>query len=121
MRKLCGGNSYRIYYNKYAKYSFELQAADVLQTVFHLCYKGNFDKIMLLEQIDILSLFFSSFIHDYKYRGYTNMLLINSQDDIAYRYNGINIITLDLSPLENYHLSEAFNISKGKNLDIFLT
>lgn len=78
--------------NKAAKYHSELHAADVLQTVFHLCYKGNFDKIMYLDQSDILSLFFASLIHDYKHPGFTNMFLINSKDEIAYKYNGINTL-----------------------------
>jgi hypothetical protein len=43
---------------------------------------------MGLEGIDILSLFYSSLIHDFKHPGYTNTYLINSGSDISYIYNG---------------------------------
>lgn len=74
--------------NQPAKYHTDLHAADVIQTIFHFCYKGIFDQILHLDNLDILSLLFSSLIHDYKHPGYSNMFLINSKDDIAYKYNG---------------------------------
>jgi hypothetical protein len=47
---------------------------------------------MGLEGIDILSLFYSSLIHDFKHPGYTNTYLINSGSDISYIYNGNKIM-----------------------------
>lgn len=70
--------------------------------------------------MDILSLFYSALIHDFKHPGFTNMFLINTHSEIAYYYNGIyTYITIDKSPLENYHLAEAFKLLRNKDLDIF--
>ena len=77
-----------------------------------------------LEGIDILSLFYAALIHDFKHPGYTNLYMNNTGSDISYTYNGnelfyIYFIYLDKSPLENYHVAEAFSLTKLKHLSIF--
>lgn len=64
----------------------------------------------------------ASIIHDFKHPGYNNMYLINTKHSIATRYNGINYIIniSDQSVLENYHVSEAFEIiNSNPKYDIF--
>ena len=48
-------------------------------------------------------MFISAIIHDYGHPGLNNNYLIRTKDDLAIKYN-------DISVLENYHVSEAFNI-----------
>lgn len=66
-----------------------MHAVDIMQTAFYMCYKGKFDEIMKLDELDILSFFFSALIHDYKHPGFNNAYMINTLSDIAFRYNGI--------------------------------
>lgn len=43
---------------------------------------------MQLEGIDILSLFFSALIHDYKHPGFTNLFLNQTFSEVSTNYNG---------------------------------
>ncbi len=45
---------------------------------------------MQLEGIDILSLYFSALIHDFKHPGVTNNFLVQTNSDISVLYNGKN-------------------------------
>ena len=56
-----------------------------------------------LSEIDLISIFVSAIIHDYGHPGLNNNYLIRTKDNLAIKYN-------DISVLENYHVSEAFNI-----------
>jgi hypothetical protein len=69
---------------------------------------GSVQKYIDFNDLDIISLFISGSIHDFGHPGYTNNYLINTKNDIAIRYN-------DQSVLENYHVSESFNIIFKKN------
>lgn len=69
---------------------------------------GNLQKILDFNDLDLISLFISAAIHDFGHPGYTNNFLINTKNEIAIRYN-------DQSVLENYHISESFNIIFKKN------
>lgn len=50
---------------------------------------GELDKIIELTNHDILALFFSAFIHDYKHPGFNNGFHINSKSEIAFQFNGM--------------------------------
>ena len=66
---------------------------------------------MALNDLDCASFLISAIIHDYKHPGFNNNFMINSKNEISIRYNGkFLLLKIDLSVLENYHLSESFKI-----------
>jgi len=75
---------------------------------------------MQLEGIDILSLFFSALIHDYKHPGFTNNFLIQTVSDISTLYNGKNVIfNLVFINLKKKELYSLFNIVLLKKMVFF--
>ncbi len=95
-------------YNRDNPYHTDLHAADICQSLLVYYLFGNLQKLIDFNELDIISLFISASIHDFGHPGYTNNYLINTKNDIAIRYN-------DQSVLENYHVSESFNIIFKKN------
>ena len=90
-------------YHKENPYHNNLHASDMLQTIYVYNFFSKFENTLNLSNLDLFSIFFSSIIHDYGHPGLNNNYLICTKDDLAIRYN-------DKSVLENYHVSEAFNI-----------
>ena len=84
-------------------YHTDLHAADVVQSLLLYVMYGNLQKLLELNQIDLISIFIAAGMHDLGHPGYTNNFLINTKNDLAIRYN-------DQSVLESYHVSEGFNI-----------
>lgn len=77
------------------------------------------DKILELNDLDVLAAFFAAVIHDFKHPGYNNGFLINSKSLIAIEYNGkFFIIKIDKSVLENYHIAETFKLLNEKECNI---
>ena len=100
-------------YHRENPYHTDLHAADVCQSLLVYYLFGNLHKALDLNELDLISLFISAAIHDLGHPGYTNNFLINTKNDIAIRYN-------DQSVLENFHISQAFNIIfKKKDCNIF--
>ena len=100
-------------YHRENPYHTDLHAADMLQTIFIYDNFSKLQQILRLSDLDLFSMFFSAIIHDYGHPGLNNNYLIRTKDDLAIKYN-------DLSVLENYHVSEAFNIIlKNPNNNIF--
>ena len=95
-------------YNRNNPYHTDLHAADICQSLLVYYLFGSVQKYIDFNDLDIISLFISGSIHDFGHPGYTNNFLINTKNDIAIRYN-------DQSVLENYHVSESFNIIFKKN------
>ena len=95
-------------YNRENPYHTDLHAADICQSLLVYYIFGNLEKILDFNDLDLISLFISAAVHDLGHPGFTNNFLINSKDDKAIRYN-------DQSVLENFHVSEAFNIIFKKN------
>jgi hypothetical protein len=99
-------------YHRENPYHTDLHAADMVQTILLYTIYGNLQKLLDLHDIDLLSIFIAASIHDLGHPGYTNNFLINTKNDLAIKYN-------DQSVLENYHVSEGFNIMlKKKNCNI---
>ena len=90
-------------YKRENPYHNDLHAADMLQSLFVYNIYSNFEETLNLIVLDLISIFVSAIIHDYGHPGLNNNYLIKAKDDLAIRYN-------DISVLENYHVSEAFNI-----------
>jgi hypothetical protein len=94
-------------------YHTDLHAADVVQSLLLYVIYGNLQKLLDLNQIDLVSIFIAAGMHDLGHPGYTNNFLINTKNDLAIRYN-------DQSVLESYHVSEGFNIIlKKEGCNIF--
>ena len=94
-------------------YHTDLHAADVVQSLLLYVIYGNLQKLLELNQIDLISIFIAAGMHDLGHPGYTNNFLINTKNDLAIRYN-------DQSVLESYHVSEGFNIIlKKEGCNIF--
>lgn len=49
---------------------------------------GELDKLADLNNLDILSAFYSALIHDFKHPGFNNGFMINSKSEIAFTFNG---------------------------------
>ena len=100
-------------YHRQNPYHTDLHAADMVQSLLVYSLYGNLQKILDFNDLDLISLFISAAIHDFGHPGYTNNFLINTKNELAIKYN-------DQSVLENYHVSEGFNIIfKKKGCNIF--
>lgn len=56
-------------------------------------------------------MFIAAICHDFKHPGTNNIFQINFKTPLALRYNGtIFIKCIDVSVLENYHVSESFKV-----------
>ncbi len=76
-------------------------AADVTQAVHYFITSCGLGAS--LTDIEMLSLFLGAIVHDFKHPGRSNAFLMNSCNELALVYN-------DISVLENYHASEAFQV-----------
>ena len=100
-------------YRRQNPYHTDLHAADMVQSLLVYSLYGNLQKLLDFNDLDLISLFISAAIHDFGHPGYTNNFLINTKNELAIKYN-------DQSVLENYHVSEGFNIIfKKKGCNIF--
>ncbi len=90
-------------YHRENPYHTDLHAADMLQSIFVYNLYSKFQIYLNLSELDLLSMFVSAIIHDYGHPGLNNNYLIKTKDILSIEYN-------DISVLENYHVSEAFNI-----------
>ena len=100
-------------YHRQNPYHTDLHAADMVQSLLVYSLFGNLQKVLDFNDLDLISLFISAAIHDLGHPGYTNNFLINTKNELAIRYN-------DQSVLENFHVSEGFNIIfKKQGCNIF--
>ena len=88
-------------------YHNDLHAGDVTQTCLVFMKKGKVNDLINLDIYNLCALFISCMVHDYKHPGLTNAFLINTNDEIAIRYN-------DKSVLESYHIAQTFELIKNK-------
>jgi len=94
-------------------YHNDLHAGDVTQTCLVFMQKGKVNDLVNLDIYNLCALFISCMVHDYKHPGLTNAFLVNTNDEIAIRYN-------DKSVLESYHIAQTFELIKNKpKCDIF--
>ena len=90
-------------YHRENPYHTDLHAADMLQSIFVYNINSYFEETLDLVDLDLISIFVSAIIHDYGHPGLNNNYLIRTKDDLAIKYN-------DISVLENFHVSKAFDI-----------
>ncbi|UPQ97729.1 3'5'-cyclic nucleotide phosphodiesterase [Chloropicon primus] len=91
-------------------YHNRTHVANVLQSMYTLLTKGLGPEVAGDEEI--LAGLLAALIHDYEHKGVNNDFLVRFQDDLALKYN-------DRSPLENHHISAAFDVMLTKPYDIF--
>lgn len=65
-----------------------MHASDVLLTTSDFIINAKMDKILELNELDILATMFAAMMHDFKHPGYNNSYLVNSKSDIAFQFNG---------------------------------
>ncbi|KAJ9520692.1 hypothetical protein QJQ45_007556 [Haematococcus lacustris] len=84
-------------------------AADVVQTMHMLLTKGGLMP-GYADHLTQLAAYLAAVCHDYQHIGRTNDWLVETQDELALRYN-------DRSPMENHHLAGAFSLLKHPDLN----
>ena len=62
--------------------------------------------------MEIFTLLFAAIIHDYEHPGLNNSYQMNTESDLALRYNNKSI-------LENHHASAALRLLKEDQFNIF--
>jgi hypothetical protein len=96
-------------YKRDIPYHNDLHGLDVCQTAFVYISHTNISDILFLNDLDILSIFLSTLMHDLGHPGTNNAFQVNSISRMALTYN-------DKSVLENFHSSEAFSIINETNI-----
>eukprot|EP00899_Mesostigma_viride_P001448 jgi/Mesvir1/11303/Mv01089-RA.2 len=82
-------------------YHNAIHISDVSASLFHLLMESGVGDH--LRGIDRLAAVCAALVHDYKHPGVNNDFMNRTKNDLATIYN-------DHSPLENYHLTEAFHL-----------
>lgn len=95
-------------------YHNSIHAVDVVHATAYFLDNGRL--FAMTGSLDRFALLFAAAIHDYRHPGRTNSFLIDTQNPIAIAHN-------DQSPLERFHLAEAFRLlySEGYNFVETLT
>eukprot|EP00899_Mesostigma_viride_P001440 jgi/Mesvir1/11297/Mv01088-RA.4 len=82
-------------------YHNAIHISDVSASLFHLLMESGVGDH--LRRIDWLAAVCAALVHDYKHPGVNNDFMNRTKNELATIYN-------DHSPLENYHLTEAFHL-----------
>ncbi len=93
-------------------YHNRTHAADVSQFVYSLLTTYEAKERLSISVLDQANLVVAAVIHDLEHPGVTNNFLIQIRSELALTYN-------DKSPLENHHISLAFQILQEKSCNIY--
>lgn len=104
MTKVQGGYNNVSYHNK-------THATDVCQNCYYFCMDCEFKDKAKLTDIDMAAIIVATSCHDYEHFGFNNAYLIETQHEIAIRYN-------DISVLESHHIGSAFRDMKMEGCGI---
>jgi hypothetical protein len=85
-------------------------AVDVVQHLYLQLTSGNGSS--KLDTLSVFCLLIAALCHDLQHPGVNNNFLIQTEDELAIRYN-------DTAVLESYHASQTFELLQNKNLDFF--
>jgi hypothetical protein len=85
-----------------------IHASDVLHAINFLSVHDDVKDTF--ESLDLLAMYIAASIHDFKHPGLNNNFLITTSDNLAILYN-------DKSVLENYHLSQSFQLLLKKEMN----
>ncbi|KRX06400.1 hypothetical protein PPERSA_05013 [Pseudocohnilembus persalinus] len=92
-------------------YHNSLHAFDVTQTVNVFLKSKKFQELAQISDLELCSMYLSAAYHDVGHPGQNNPYLINSQHDLAIKYN-------DIAVLENFHLASSFELMMNEELDV---
>lgn len=101
-------------YNTTIPYHTATHAADVTQTMHYFVTTAGVGDIMQLSALELAGCYLAASVHDYEHPGLNNVFLVNTQSELAIRYN-------DKSVLENHHVSASFALTLGPDCDIYAT
>lgn len=96
-------------YDNRNPYHNSTHASDVLQTLNFFITKGGLSQYVT--DLDILAALTAAVIHDFEHPGLNNAFHINTQSELAIRYN-------DKSVLENYHCAAAYQLMNEEQNNI---
>jgi len=97
----------------FVPYHNKTHAADVAQTLYYFVMGGDWMEKAELDNVDLFSMILAGSIHDHEHLGYNNLYMINTQHELAIKYN-------DISVMENHHVASSFKIIKSnKKFNIF--
>lgn len=99
-------------YNTSIPYHTATHAADVTQTMHYFMTTAGVGDIMQPRALELAGCYFAASVHDYEHPGLNNVYLVNTQSELAIRYN-------DKSVLENHHVSASFALTMDSECDIF--
>jgi hypothetical protein len=99
-------------YNPDNLYHTATHAADVTQTFHYFLYTCDVAVALELTPLEVCACYLSAAVHDYEHPGVNNAYLVNTQAELAIRYN-------DRSVLENHHVSAAFALAMNEEIDIY--
>ena len=89
-------------YNQENPFHNDIHVSDVLQMCHYMLNNGLIE-IAQLDKVDVAAFLIAAITHDFKHPGVSNSFLQNTSSDLALIYN-------DQSVLENYHISETFQV-----------
>ena len=88
-------------------------AADVSQGVHYFLGACGADEVLGLSPLELAGSYLAAAIHDYDHPGVNNTYLVNTQAELAMRYN-------DKSVLESHHVASAFSLTLQEDKDLFV-
>lgn len=77
-------------YDSRNPYHNSIHASDVLQTLNYFITKGGLSQFST--ELDILAALLAAIIHDYAHPGLNNQFHVNTQSELAVRYNDKSVI-----------------------------
>jgi hypothetical protein len=93
-------------------YHTATHAADVAQTLHYLLSSCSAGDLLQITHLETASCYLAACVHDFEHPGVNNTYLVNTQAELALRYN-------DKSVLENHHISSSFCVSLNEDFDIY--
>ena len=93
-------------------YHNSTHAADVTQTIHYFLTTCNAGDLLSMTPLEQIACYLATCVHDFEHPGLNNIYLVNTQSELAIRYN-------DKSVLENHHVSSSFLVSLKEEYDIY--
>jgi hypothetical protein len=99
-------------YNADVPYHNSTHATDVTQTIHYFSNTCGAADLMQITPLETAGMYIATCVHDFEHPGLNNNYLINTQAELAIRYN-------DKSVLENHHVSASFALTQDESMDIY--
>lgn len=93
-------------------YHTATHAADVVQTLHYFLTSCSAGDLLQITPVETAACYLAACVHDFEHPGVNNTYLVNTQSELALRYN-------DKSVLENHHVSSSFCVSLNEDFDFY--